>query len=293
LPLSRSPARFIILSCSLLGALGATAGCAGGMASAPVVSTDSVATRAPVAQNAHGPVRLVGAALGDVPLLAPQRAEVEKLASDAEARRGDIRVARRDLTLALASQVEAGVVDRAALAPKIEALASAAQRAQPADRAAFERLHAILGPDQRTAFVNALDARVHDRVRDVEDRHPLRQWAEDLKLTADQRAQLKAALKPRIEAMRHGPGDGRPELGQRRGAKLMAAFKQDRFVMDEVAPPLDAGAIVRTRSDRILGLIEQALPVLTPAQRTIAAQKLRDRAAGVEPDGPSESPGSP
>jgi len=290
LTLSRSPARFILISSWLLGSAGLTAGCGSGMASAPVVSADSAATRAPVAQNAHGPVRLVGAALGDVPLLAPQRAEVEKLAADAEARQGDVRVARRDLTLALASQVETGVVDRAALAPKIEALATAVQKAQPADRQAFERLHAILGPDQRTAFVNALDARVHDRVRDVEDRHPLRQWAEDLKLTADQRAQLKAVLKPRIEAMRHGPGDGRPERGQRRGAKLMAAFKQDRFVMDEVAPPRDAGTGVRTKSDRVLGLLEQALPILTPAQRTIAAQKLRDRAAGVEPDGPDVMP---
>jgi Spy/CpxP family protein refolding chaperone len=269
----------------MLGAGGITVGCGGGIASAPVVSADSAATRAPVAQAAHGQVRLVGAALGDVPLLAPQRAEVEKLASDAEARQGDVRGARRDLTLALASQVEAGAVDRAALSPKIEALVAALQKAQPADRAAFERLHAILGPDQRTAFANALDARIHDRVQDMEDRHPLRRWAEDLKLTADQREQLKAALKPRIEATRHDSGGGRPEHAQRRGAKLMAAFKQDRFVMDEVAPASDAGAMVRTRSDRVLGLIEQALPILTPPQRAIAAQKLRDRAAGVESDG--------
>ena len=66
------------------------------------------------------------------------------------------------------------------------------------------------------------------------------------------------------------------------GAKVMSAFKQDRFVMDEVAPAMDVAAKAQKMSEHMLGVAEAALPVLTPAQRAIAAQKLRDRAESLE-----------
>jgi Spy/CpxP family protein refolding chaperone len=230
----------------------------------------------------------VGAALGDVPLTPAQRAEVEKLAADAETRQAAIRTARADLALALAADMEAGRIDRAALAPKIDALVAAAQAAQPPDRAAFERLHAILDGDQRTAFANALEARVHERMGEVRDHHPLRQWAKDLGLTDDQRAQLKGVMASRFEAARKQP-DGEHREG-RRGAKMIAAFKQDRFVMDEVAPARDLAPGMRAKAEERITLAEQVLPVLTPPQRTLAAQKLRALAQGLEGGGPDILP---
>ena len=62
----------------------------------------------------------------------------------------------------------------------------------------------------------------------------------------------------------------------------MGAFKQDRFVMDEVSPAMDVAAKARKMTDHMLGVAQVALPVLTPQQRAIAAQKLRDRAEGME-----------
>jgi len=43
-------------------------GCGGSVASGQPVTADSVTTRAPVAQGAHGQLKLLGTALGDVPL---------------------------------------------------------------------------------------------------------------------------------------------------------------------------------------------------------------------------------
>ena len=51
-------------------------------------------TRAPVAQSTHGPLKLIGDALGDVPLTASQRAAIEKLAADTEARHAESRARR-------------------------------------------------------------------------------------------------------------------------------------------------------------------------------------------------------
>ena len=257
-------------------------GCSGAVSTEAAVATpEGATTRSPVAQSTHGPLKRAGDALGDVPLTAAQRVTIEKLATDTEARHADARAARKDLVLAVAAQVQAGQIDRAALQPKVDALVAGLQKAQPADRAAFEQLHAVLTADQRTAFVDALQARIAERVGQVRDRHPLKQWAVDLGLSEDQRTQIKDAMKSRWQAAR-GEHDAPWADAKERGAKVMGAFKQDRFVMDEVSPAVDVAAKAQKMSEHMLGVAEAALPVLKPPQRAIAAQKLRDRAEALE-----------
>jgi len=280
--LTRSLSRFVLPLGVALAA--PVLGCGGGAAYAQVSSPEPTA-RAPVAPNAKGPLKVVGEALGDVPLTASQRTHIEQLAADAEARHGDARAARKDLTLALAAQVQGGRIDRAALTPKIDALAAALKKAQPADRASFEQLHAILGADQRVAFVDALEAHIGERMGGWRHKGPLKQWAEDLKLTDDQQTQIRTALKghfggpPGHDEDHHGKAHrGERGEGHERGAKVLAAFKQDRFVIDEVLPAKDVSKQVAHMTDRFLGIVEAILPILTPDQRTMAAQKIRDKA---------------
>ncbi len=270
-------------------------GCSGSVGTEPTTATISpdtaaaatAATRAPLATTLHGPLKVMTDALADVPLTASQRPVVEKLAADTSARHTASRSAHRDLMIALAAQVQAGAIDRAALQPKIDALGTALQAAQPADRAAFEQLHALLTPDQRTAFVNAVQAHVADRVGAARDKHPLHQWAVDLQLTDDQKAQIRSAMKANWQEAAHD-GNGAPWAEHRQQAKAMlAAFAQDRFVMDEVSPAKDVAARAQHMTARMLGLAEAALPVLTPQQRALAAQKLRDRAESLEAESPA------
>ena len=61
--------------------------------------------------------------------------------------------------------------------------------------------------------------------------------------------------------------------------KMLEAFKGDSFSMDAVAPPEDVRAGAHEISGRMLEMVETVLPILTPEQRTLAAAKLRDRAA--------------
>jgi Spy/CpxP family protein refolding chaperone len=281
-----APEVTIMLRRSLLAlslALAAPAlGCGGTVSSEPPQTADTATTKAPVAVNAHGPVKLFGDALGDVPLTAAQRTQIEQLATDAETRHADAHAARKDLMTALATQVQAGQIDRAALQPKIDALVAAMQKAQPGDRAAFEQLHAILGPQQRTAFVDAVKARIGAHMGEVHEKHPMKQWAEDLKLTDDQRAQIKSAIMQHMQAAREAGGPRDFAQAKHQGEAVMAAFEQDRFVMDEVSPPRDVQAQVGKMAGRVLGLVEAALPVLTPEQRVLAAQKLVERADSLD-----------
>ncbi|MGD0053709.1 MAG: Spy/CpxP family protein refolding chaperone, partial [Vulcanimicrobiaceae bacterium] len=236
------------------------------------------ATRAPVAPSTSSDIKVFTEALSDVPLTGAQRGEIDHLAADADGRHASIAEARKALELALADQVDAGHVDRGALQPKIDAIVAAVQATQAPDRAAFERLHAILDPDQRVAFVNALEAHIHDRVGEVRHGGPMREWADALKLTDDQQSRIRVMMKdemekshPMKEAMHHAE----------RGAKILGAFKADRFVFDEVAPQQDLHERVTTGVDRFLDLANQVLPLLTPEQRTAASQRLRSKAGSI------------
>ncbi len=282
----------VIIAAVPLFTLAAT-GCSGNATGEPVVTAQSGATKAPVAQNAHGPVKLVGNALGEVALRPAQRTEIEKLATDTEARHQAGSGVRKDLMEAIALQVEAGKIDRAALQPKIDAVAAAWDASRGADRAAFERLHDILDSEQRAAFVTAFQAQMGE----MKSHHKgggdhkagghkggfggMQEWATDLKLTDAQKTQIHDAMKARFQAM-HQSGDkthGDKHAGGRDfGKNVLEAFKGDKFVMDTVAPKQDAKAGANKMADKMVGMVEVVVPILTAEQRTIAAAKIRTRA---------------
>ncbi len=303
---------FVALALVATAASAGGFGCGGAVSATaePPVTSEAATTRAPLATTVQGPARLFVEALGDVPLTASQRTAVEQLAAAADARHATLRAARQDLVLTLAAQVEAGAIDRAALGPKLDAVAAAMRVAQPADRAALEQLHAVLTPDQRAAFVDAVTARMHrEPRREASERSPtegpptpgawkdrgpmgMAKWADELQLTDEQRTQLRAAVMQRMQEPREpGARAERDERADFRGAKhegqaVMAAFKQESFVLDQVAPPRDVGPMVSRGIERMVALAEVALPILTPAQRSLAAQRLRQRAASPVGDGP-------
>jgi Spy/CpxP family protein refolding chaperone len=68
------------------------------------------------------------------------------------------------------------------------------------------------------------------------------------------------------------------------GKKALDSFRSDKFDPNAAAPSADQ---VRVRasagSTRMVGVVEKVLPILTPEQRKIAAEKVRGMAnAGVE-----------
>jgi Spy/CpxP family protein refolding chaperone len=260
------------------------------VAAAPVAAA---VTRAPILPKAHGKVRRVNEALGEVDLRPDQRAQLAALAADAEARQLVALAARKDLGTALAAQIGKGTLDRDALSAKVSAIALAMTDAEPKDRSAFEAVHAILDPDQRAQFVDAMES-------DAKSSHllgavmnlaapsihgrgmggPMHQWAEDLKLSDEQRATFEQLLSEAHHEMK-----GSSHHGPRQGKMLLEAFRADTFSFDAVSPAEDIGAKAAAMTAHVLDVAEKVLPLLTDEQRGIAAQKITER-AGELPFGP-------
>lgn len=271
--------RLAVVPVSLALAL-ASMGCSGTAANeAPTVTAEGVATKAPLAVTAHGQVKLAAEALAQVPLRADQRAQIEKLAAHADGYHAAVTAARKDLMLALSSQVAAGQIDASALAPKVDAIGAAVEAAHAGHRTALEQLHAILDSGQRSAFVDALKGQVAGQWRSHMGKGGWEaRWAE-LNLTGDQKAQIESIVHGEMSAMK-----GEWKAGHERGAKILDAFRADSFVMDQVAPAEDVRTRTAQMTGHVIDVAQKVLPILTPEQRAIAAQKLETRASEARED---------
>ena len=289
--------RSIAFSLSVAGISVAAVACGGSVVHSPQTSA-SAATKAPIGTNTHGFVKLVGDALGEVPLRPEQRTEIEKRASEAEARHAPMADARKDLMLAFADQLEKGSIDKAALQPKLDKVKADLEKSRADDRAALTKLHGLLDAEQRNALVDALEKQMKGKRGERAERMKggfgkMKQLADDLKLTDEQRTQIREAMHEAHkegrgqnggnEGWRHrargeqGPSHAEGKRGGHHGKRAFEAFREEKLDLDKVAP--GGGAQARFGADRMTGLAEKILPILTPEQRKIAADKVRSMAA--------------
>jgi Spy/CpxP family protein refolding chaperone len=269
-----------------LAALGASAlvACGGTVEHSPQTSA-SAATKAPVGSNTHGVVKVMGDALSEVPLRPEQRTEIEKLASDAEARHAPMAGARKELMIAFADQVEKGSIDKAALQAKADQAMAGFDKVRADDRAAFVRLHDILDSEQRNAFVDALEKQMKGKHGEMKHggHHggpgafgPLKELSDELKLSDDQRSKIHELVGESMkEARKDGPKHGFRGAPHGGGKHALEAFREDKLDLDKVAPPQDGKEMARFGTDHMTKFAEKVLPVLTSDQRTIAANKIR------------------
>lgn len=298
--------RSLVFALSIGAASLAAIGCSGTVEQPQTAS--SAASKAPIAQSAQGVVKMFGEALGDVALRPAQRAELEKLALAADQRHATMADGKKELMLALADQIERGSIDKAALQPKMDRMVADLEKASPDDIAALARMHAILEPDQRNAFVDALEARFKEgkgKHRGEQGEHAgggqadggphgptggvrgLKQLSDDLALTDDQKAKIADAMRAAREAdtgAHHGMRGHHLGEGMREGKRALEAFRGEKFDPSVAAPPPDRlRARASEGSTRMLGFAEAVLPILTPEQRRIAADKVRTMASSGAP----------
>jgi Spy/CpxP family protein refolding chaperone len=287
------------LAFSLAVGLGSFAlvACSGATAEQPQTASAAV-TKAPVGTNTHGFVKLIGEALGEVPLRAEQRTELEKLATEAETRHAGMADGRKDLMIAIADQIEKGSVDRSALQPKIDRIVADVEKVRPDDQAALNRVHAILDEGQRNTFVDALEAKIkeqhgwmakaHHGKEGFEGLAKLKQLADDMKLTTEQRAQIMSAVhEARKEAHAHGGAahhkDWRTARDERKkGHQAFEQFRTKDFDAKTIGPQGELKPKATEGTTRAIAVAEKILPILTPEQRKIAADKLREHAKNGE-----------
>ena len=250
----------------------------GGSVENPTTQTQaSAASKAPVAPQTHGVVKVMGDALGEVALRPDQRTEIEEIAAAAEVRHATLVAGKKDLMLTFADQVEQGSIDRTALQAKADAIVTSFEKNRPDDTAALTRLHAILDSDQRGEFVDSLETKFKEKhgKGDGMGFHGLKQLAVDLKLTSDQQGQIKDVIK----GSRDGSGMHAMHDRMSEGKKALEAFRADDFDANAVAPTQD---IIRQRvatgGSKLVSVAEKILPLLSADQRKFGADRLRSLA---------------
>ncbi len=267
------------LSAGMLACSGAATG-----AEAPPATASSAATKAPVAEQSHGVVKVFADALSEVALRADQRAIVEKLAQETEARHAPLTKARAEIATTLAAQIEANAIDTGALQPKFDAATAAAEAAQQGDRDALQKLHDVLDATQRAAFVDALRASFHGGHRGPEGGMRPADWARELALTGDQQTRIRDLLMEQHKA-HEGEAKARPDLashdhargkgGPAEPGEFLEAFKGDAFAIDAVSPKRDVRVEGRGMSEHVVAVVKTILPELTVEQRGKAASMVR------------------
>lgn len=253
-------------------------------------ATDGTATKAAVAVNSHGMVKMVGNALAEVPLRADQRTTIEKLASDAEARHQSTLTARTALANAVAAQVESGTIDENALQPQIDALVASMEASRPADMAAFQQLHDTLDASQRQAFIDAFHAQMKAAHEAHEGHHghgaKLEEWATVLNLTDAQKDQIKTSMQNELAAHKQDfagkMADMKAEHDKRKHA--LDNFAADDFKAAD-AMPAPSKEQAQEMSAHMIRIVQVVLPTLTPEQRKLAADKIRAKGASQEGEG--------
>ncbi|HMJ53862.1 MAG TPA: hypothetical protein VK540_17375 [Polyangiaceae bacterium] len=247
-----------------------------GVDAGPAVTAAQVTNEDP-AGLAH--LGLVREALAKVALRPDQKTEVDQLVAAAQARHESVRAAHVALRGAMADQILAGKIDRAALEPQIGALLAAIDKARPDDRTALVRLHDLLDKSQREQLVTAVESSVLARMQDRKGRG-LQQWAADLNLSDQQRDQIRGGMRDQL----HRDGVGAREhwrAAHEQGRRLLQSFREDKFSLDGTTPL--GGERIKRGIDGMIDLASVAVPVLRPEQRAIAAQKILVPAAAVSP----------
>jgi Spy/CpxP family protein refolding chaperone len=279
----RTLPRFISIASMVTLGLGAVPLLA---SAAPLLQTTQ--SEESTASPMHGAGKLIDKALDEVQLRPDQKTAVEALKAEAEKRHAPVKAAKDRLATELADQVERGKLDRCAVADEIKALASAVADAHPGDRAGFEKLHSILDPGQRAVFVDALK-RQWDSVEKMHEPSALAdKITKELNLSADQRTSVEKILTGLREVREAEPSYA---AHHERWTKILDAFKSDHFVLDQVAPEGDVAAHTAAKVERMLWAKEALLPVFTPEQRKVVADKIRDWVKGTAPQSRSVSPG--
>jgi Spy/CpxP family protein refolding chaperone len=257
----------------LVGALALSA-CGGSSAEAETAAAAQAGANMDPPEVAH--MGFIREALAKVTLRADQKALVEQLGREADARHEPIAKARADLKAALADQVAAGKIDRAALKPQVDAVLQAIDASRAADRVALGRLHDILDKNQRNQFVDAIEDHFHHGG----PHHmggmgmPMKKWASDLNLTDQQRDQIRASIQAKFQGQRDAMKEEFHRMRDQ-GKAMLESFRQDQFTPDANAPIFGRDRLERGIG-KMIDMAEAAVPVLTPEQRAIAAQKIRE-----------------
>jgi Spy/CpxP family protein refolding chaperone len=221
--------------------------------------------------EANGIVQIIDEAMSAVTLRPDQSAALGKLGSEEDSKVAAVDQAKRDFLLTLADEIAANQVDATAMEPKTKAFVDADVAASPEVRAGLEKLHDSLDPQQRKQFVSGLRDALKRRATLLDPKSSLDKWSKTLNLTDDQKSKIQAIMAENTVAN---------DVAKARLELVLAAFPGDTFSMDDLLPAAAVGHRAEHMAKRIIDVAAKVTPILTPEQRTAAADKIRSDVSG-------------
>lgn len=217
----------------------------------------------------HELTRLLDAAISVLRLDPDQTAQLENL--EERLRADDIvaRQAKQAVLLALADQLEAGKVELSRLQGVLTNYVAARRKLNETFRGALEQIHTTLDPAQRKQFAETFAQEVRSEVGKQLSPEWIEAFATTLKLSDEQKEQLSQLIRQRETSFV-------AEL--ERLGRALGSFPTDKEALAKLFPqqldPLYAleGAL------RMVQATSKISDILTPEQRALAAELLRQRA---------------
>jgi Spy/CpxP family protein refolding chaperone len=216
----------------------------------------------------------VGAVLQDMDLRPDQRAAVDSLLSEVDTKAEPVRAARMSLAQVLVDGIVAGKIDEARAQERIAGLKTAADAWRPAIETSMNKLHATLDATQREELIDLL----RDRMMDGREgkRGKMKQLMQELKLTGDQKERIIAAVKAELGGDREQMRE-RFKQAKERSGELADAFVSDSFDARSLEVGKHAQHMALAGANRIMRVVQVALPLLTAEQRTKLAEVVQSR----------------
>jgi Spy/CpxP family protein refolding chaperone len=221
-----------------------------------------------------------------------QQAAIDGVRKEFHAKLKPLREANTAALQLIADGVAAGTIDKAKVDAAVARAGTAATAVHGAIPALLNQLHAALKPEQRSALADKVDANWatwrdvngggdHAGDGGAKPERRFKHLAKELGLTSDQVEKFRTNLDATKDAKK--PFDAAAAEAYIKA--FDAAFTADTFDAKKLpAFGPESTRIVSWGAERMAWFYEALLPVLTPAQRTQLADKLRERAKGNEPN---------
>jgi hypothetical protein len=268
-----------------LGLVGALSG--GSAAADPATPIPGMATPTPgpdvQAPTPHGFVQIIGEAISEVTLRPDQETAVEALSKQIEPLQIKVDNAENGLLLTLADQVQAGRIDRDALAPRITDYVNARLAVRDELREAVEKLHDLLDSGQREDFADAVEDRVYRVRMALLSGEQLDALAQRLNLDDSQKGKISEGLQQIAPALEHE----RVAIH-----RAIEGFRGDTFSVESYLPASQLPEKARARAERLVDLTETITDMLDSEQRNKLAARIRE-AAAARGDEPADNPTTP
>jgi hypothetical protein len=224
----------------------------------------------------YGPQRLIANALAKACLTDQQRAAVERLGPEVNAKEEIVGEARHSLIKALAEQLRSDHVDARTLGREIDTLVKAREEASPVMRKTLEDLHGILDSGQRAAFVDAIEADM--KALGAASKSWFDLFAADLGLTESQKERIQVDLTQ---------ATAEAEMDRDKVKAEFDAFKGDTYSIEKISPEPDVGQRTRANAEKMVIVAKEVADILTAEQRSRLADRIESKPVGAAPSTPS------